>query len=86
MNRSDNLMRPYLFHQMPGSDLVSCTTILAGYMQNGQVDDALKLFQRMPEQDVASWTALISGYVQNGPSVEALNLFGQMQVTGVQPE
>ena len=55
-------------------------------MQNGQVDDALKLFQRMPEQDVASWTALISRYVQNGLSVEALNFFGQMQVTGVQPE
>eukprot|EP01018_Ginkgo_biloba_P030326 Gb_08619 [translate_table: standard] len=36
-----------VFDRMPGRDLVSWTTLLSGYAQNGQANEALKLFRQM---------------------------------------
>jgi pentatricopeptide repeat protein len=49
--------------------------MIAGYAQNGYVDEALKLFLKMPNQSLVSWNAMIAGYAQNGFVDEALKLF-----------
>jgi pentatricopeptide repeat protein len=71
---------------MPHRDTVSWNTMVAGYAQNGQVEEALDVFEKMPERNTISWNALIAGYAQNGCSDEALELFQKMQVAGVKPD
>jgi pentatricopeptide repeat protein len=44
-------------------------------VQNGCINEALKLFQTMPKWDEVSWTTMIAGYDQNGYVDEALKLF-----------
>lgn len=47
-------------------------------MQNGYVDEALKLSQAMSERNVVSWNVMIAGYVQIWQIDEALRLFQEM--------
>eukprot|EP01018_Ginkgo_biloba_P012913 Gb_21937 [translate_table: standard] len=75
-----------LFDKMHQRDVVSWNAMMAGYLHNRDVDEALKVFQEMPERNVVSWTAMIAGYVQHGQDVEALQLFRQMQEAGVRPK
>ncbi|GAB2227628.1 hypothetical protein Drorol1_Dr00009454 [Drosera rotundifolia] len=55
------------------------SSIVAGYVKWGLLDDAFGLFMRMPSRDVAVWTSLISGYskCEEGPK-RALQLFRMM--------
>jgi pentatricopeptide repeat protein len=63
---------------MPERNVVSWNAMIAGFGQNGLVDEALKLFKEMPERSVASWNAMIAGCSQNGLVTEALKLFQNM--------
>eukprot|EP01018_Ginkgo_biloba_P022755 Gb_12759 [translate_table: standard] len=78
-----------VFDRIPQRNVVTWTTIIAGYAQNGYFDEALELFDQMQsagiKPNVISWTAMISGYVRNGFHHEALKLFRHMQVAGVKP-
>jgi pentatricopeptide repeat protein len=73
------------FDQMPERDVVSWNTVIAGYAQNGSIEDASQLFGRMPEKDVISWNTMIAAYAQIGHGEEAMKLFCQMQRVGVRP-
>eukprot|EP01018_Ginkgo_biloba_P012918 Gb_21949 [translate_table: standard] len=74
-----------VFDKMHQRDIVSWTTMVAGYAQNRLIEEALKLFQEMPERNVVSWTAMIAGYAQNGQGMEALKLLREMQLSGIKP-
>eukprot|EP01018_Ginkgo_biloba_P024207 Gb_01226 [translate_table: standard] len=78
-----------VFDRMLAKDVVSWNAMVAGYVQNGNCDDALKLFREMQlakvKLNVITWSSLIAGYAQNGYGEEALELFRQMQLAGVKP-
>jgi len=52
--------------------------MIAGYAQNGFIDEALKLFIEMPCRDVVVWKTMAAGYAQNGLVDEGLKLFNEM--------
>jgi pentatricopeptide repeat protein len=63
---------------MPEQNAVSCNAMMAGFAQNGFVEEALKLFQEMPHRNVISWNSMITGYALSGQVDEALKLFQEM--------
>eukprot|EP01018_Ginkgo_biloba_P002462 Gb_38483 [translate_table: standard] len=65
----------HVFEKMPERNVVSWTTMIAGYAQSGHFEEALKLFHKMPERNVFSWNAMITGHAQSGHVDEALKLF-----------
>eukprot|EP01018_Ginkgo_biloba_P038898 Gb_11523 [translate_table: standard] len=78
-----------VFDKMTQRDVVSWNAMIAGYAQNGQFDDALKLSHEMKlagiKPNTITQNAMIGGYAQNGHVDEALKLFCQMQLTGAKP-
>ena len=60
---------------MPVKNVVSWTTVVLGYAQNGLIEQACNVFNQMPERNVFAWTALIKSYVDHGQIDEAFNLF-----------
>jgi len=52
--------------------------MIAGYIRNGQIEDARTLFDEMPKRDVVSWTTMIAGYAKNGRVEYAQHFFDKM--------
>ena len=63
---------------MPQHDMDSWNTMIAGFGQNGLVDEAHKLFMEMHQQDVVLWNVMITLFAQNGLTSESLTLFNKM--------
>ncbi|XP_057873781.2 pentatricopeptide repeat-containing protein At4g02750 isoform X2 [Cryptomeria japonica] len=72
-----------VFDKMSTRDVVSWTTILAGYAKMGFINHARQIFDEMPDRNVVSWNAMIAAYAQQGCGEEALQLFCKMQKAGV---
>ncbi|XP_057732127.1 pentatricopeptide repeat-containing protein At1g25360 [Arachis stenosperma] len=72
-----------LFDEMEERDELSWTTIVAGYVRNGDLCAGRKLLDGMTEKIVVVWNAMISGYVHHGLYDEAFELFRKMQSMGI---
>ncbi|KAH7848800.1 hypothetical protein Vadar_008203 [Vaccinium darrowii] len=72
-----------LFDEMPVRDELTWTTIITGYVRNGDLDTARRVFEGMDEKLVVAWNAMISGYVHDGYVSEALEMFRMMNLSGV---
>ncbi|XP_058206414.1 pentatricopeptide repeat-containing protein At1g25360-like [Rhododendron vialii] len=72
-----------LFDEMPVRDELTWTTIITGYVRNGDLDTARRVFEGMEEKLVVAWNAMISGYVHNGFVSEALEIFRRMNLSGI---
>eukprot|EP01018_Ginkgo_biloba_P024290 Gb_24630 [translate_table: standard] len=59
-------------------DVVSWTSLISRYAQNGRIVDARQVFDRMPYRNVVSWTAMIAGYAQNRRIEDACHMFDKM--------
>eukprot|EP01018_Ginkgo_biloba_P036301 Gb_23551 [translate_table: standard] len=79
-----------VFDKMPERNVVSWTTMIASYAQNGHGVEALKLFSQMQlagiQPNLITWNATISAYAQDGHTDEALKQFQQMQLVGLKPD
>ncbi|CAD5172627.1 pentatricopeptide repeat-containing protein At5g66520-like [Musa acuminata AAA Group] len=75
-----------IFEEMPRRNIVSWNTMLAGYLQSGDVPTAFRFFDDMPAKDKVSWTTMIAGCAQAGMSGQALTLFSQMRISRVKPD
>ena len=63
---------------MPQHDMASWNTMIAGFGQNGLVDEAHKLFMEMSQQDVVLWNVTITLFAQDELTSEALTLFNKI--------
>ncbi|GMN55044.1 hypothetical protein TIFTF001_024164 [Ficus carica] len=68
-----------VFDEMPARDVVSWTTLIAGYSRCGFVEEAFCLFESMPEKSSVAWNAMIASYVQSNRFHEAFALFQRMR-------
>ena len=59
-------------------DVVSWTTLITGFSNSGQIDEARKIFDLMPLKNTVSWNAMISGYAGSSRINEARKLFDEM--------
>ncbi|XP_074319785.1 pentatricopeptide repeat-containing protein At5g59600-like [Silene latifolia] len=76
-----------LFDWMPVRDVATWTSMISGYCNRGQLDEAVVLFKQMKlnglEPNDFTWNALIAGFAQSGDRVRALELFSQMSEAGL---
>lgn len=72
-----------LFDELPDKDQLAWTTIITGYVRNGDLDGARRVFNQMDEKLVVAWNAMISGYVHKGLISEAFEMFRQMFLLGI---
>ncbi|GAV61282.1 LOW QUALITY PROTEIN: PPR domain-containing protein, partial [Cephalotus follicularis] len=54
-----------IFCRMPKKTVVSCTTLMSGYIVIGDLEFAGDIFYQMPVKYVVAWNAMITGYVPN---------------------
>ncbi|KAL8106438.1 hypothetical protein AgCh_029994 [Apium graveolens] len=74
-----------VFDKMRVRNVVSWTTVIAGYVVCKELDVARGLFEEMPVRNVVSWTVIIDGCARNGRPQEAFDLFWRMQLENVKP-
>ncbi|RZC16328.1 Pentatricopeptide repeat-containing protein, chloroplastic [Glycine soja] len=74
-------------------NVVSWNTMINGYEQNGESEEAFATFLKMLDEGVeptnettVTWIAMILGYAHNGCVNEALNLFCEMQSHDIKPD
>ncbi|PON77647.1 Pentatricopeptide repeat [Trema orientale] len=56
-------------------NMVSLNAMIAAYVQDSQIDRAVRLFSEMPEWDSGSWTTMINGYLCVGSLMKQDNYF-----------
>jgi pentatricopeptide repeat protein len=66
-------------------NLVTCNSMISGYVSHGLHDDAHKIFNGMPETDLTTWSLMVRVYAENDSPGEALNLFQELQARGMKP-
>ncbi|MCO5611417.1 hypothetical protein L7F22_065670 [Adiantum nelumboides] len=78
-----------IFENLHNLDVVSWTSLIAGYANQGHCGKAFICFQQMQVEhvasDVASWNAVISGYADQEDPFFTLQLYGQMLEQGLLP-
>lgn len=76
-----------LFDNLSGKrNVVTCNSIISGYLEHGSHDNANIVFQSMSERDITTWNLMIRGYTQNECPLEALRLFHQLHDHGLRPD
>ncbi|KAK7356458.1 hypothetical protein VNO80_15730 [Phaseolus coccineus] len=75
-----------LFDEAPHGlrDEPSWTTIIAGYVRNGDLVAARELLDGMTDHIAVAWNAMISGYVHRGLYEAAFDLLRRMHSLGIQ--
>ncbi|XP_057952960.1 pentatricopeptide repeat-containing protein At5g39350-like [Malania oleifera] len=68
------------------SDTFVQNSLLAMYMNCGEMEAARQVFDTMWERTVVSWNTMINGYFRNGRAKEALVVFNWMKSVGVEPD
>ncbi|KAF2320859.1 hypothetical protein GH714_031379 [Hevea brasiliensis] len=79
-------MARLIFEQLPSKNVICWTTMVSGYANCGELEEARELFERSPVRDVVMWTSMINGYVQFNRFDEAVALFREMQIRRVKPD
>lgn len=75
-----------VFDDMPQRSIVSWNSMLAVYLQLGELHTASEFFGEMPKRDAVSWTAMITGWARAGKASQALELFREMRRARVTPD
>ncbi|KAD3068374.1 hypothetical protein R6Q59_017766 [Mikania micrantha] len=72
-------------NQTSNLNIIAFTSLLDGYIKQGDMNPARKIFDSLKNRDVIAWTAMIVGYMQNGFNNEAIDLFRSMIKEGPEP-
>ncbi|KAF6170256.1 hypothetical protein GIB67_013231 [Kingdonia uniflora] len=79
-----------IFDRMDNKNAVTWNSIIYGYCQTGNNQEAMRLFCTMQEQDVhpglITWNTLIASYNQFGKCDVAMELMKKMETHGVAPD
>lgn len=76
-----------LFDSLSGKrNVVTCNSMISGYLEHCSFDDANTIFESMSERDITTWNLMIRGHAQNECPGEALNLFHELQHHGLRPD
>ncbi|KAH7430300.1 hypothetical protein KP509_09G092300 [Ceratopteris richardii] len=82
--------RQVLEKEMPSRNEYSWSTLISGYAQQGESEQALDCFEQIRQNGFTPnrvcWNALIGGYAQQGLAKEALNCFRWMEHEGMPPD
>ncbi|KAL2231199.1 putative pentatricopeptide repeat-containing protein At5g08490 [Sesamum indicum] len=76
-----------MFENLSGKrNVVTCNSMISGYLTYGSYYDANIIFEWMSERDLTTWNLMVRGYAQNECPSEALKLFHELQSHGIRPD
>ncbi|KAI4346049.1 hypothetical protein L6164_013131 [Bauhinia variegata] len=67
-------------------DLVTCNSLISGYVSLGSHNDANMIFNEMSETDLTTWNLMVRVYAENDCPEEALSLYYELQSRGMKPD
>ncbi|KAL2347126.1 hypothetical protein Fmac_001126 [Flemingia macrophylla] len=67
-------------------NLVTCNSLISGYVGLGSHHDANMIFSGMSETDLTTWNLMVRVYAENDYSEQALELFHELQARGMKPD
>lgn len=67
-------------------NLVTCNSLISGYVGLGSHHDANMVFSGMSETDLTTWNLMVRVYAENDCSEQALELFSELQARGMKPD
>ncbi|CAL4895129.1 unnamed protein product [Urochloa decumbens] len=78
-----------VFNALDLRNMTTWNSLVSGYANAGQFDNALKLVEEMKmnrlDPDITTWNGLITGYSMNGRSSQAALLLRQIKAIGLAP-
>lgn len=88
-NCADLRLSRSVFDAMKERDVVSWTTLVSAYMDEGHLHEAMEIFRSMElngvKPDLISWNAVVSGFARYGDIGMALLSLEEMQERGLKP-
>ncbi|GAB2291124.1 Pentatricopeptide repeat-containing protein At1g25360 [Dionaea muscipula] len=75
-----------VFDEMLDRDELTWTTMITGYIRNGDLGSAWEIFRLVSEKLVVVWNAMISGYVHHGLHSEAFSILKRMHLEDIKPD
>ncbi|XP_061376129.1 putative pentatricopeptide repeat-containing protein At5g08490 isoform X2 [Gastrolobium bilobum] len=67
-------------------NLVTCNSLISGYVGLGSHHDANMIFSGMSETDLTTWNLMVRVYAENDCPEQALSLFYDLQARGMKPD
>lgn len=67
-------------------NLVTCNSMISGYVNSHLHDDAYAIFKTMSETDLTTWNVMVRAYAENDRPDQALSLFHELQDQGMKPD
>ncbi|XLR36562.1 hypothetical protein HN51_045914 [Arachis hypogaea] len=67
-------------------NLVSCNSMISGYVSLGSHHDANMIFSGMSETDLTTWNLMVRVYAENDCRDQALRLFYELQARRMKPD
>ncbi|XP_058786421.1 putative pentatricopeptide repeat-containing protein At5g08490 [Vicia villosa] len=67
-------------------NLVTCNSLISGYVGLGSHHDANMIFSEMLETDLTTWNLMVRVYAENDCPEQALELFLKLQTQGMKPD
>ncbi|CAL5204441.1 unnamed protein product [Lathyrus oleraceus] len=76
-----------IFQNLSGKrNLVTCNSLISGYVGLGSHHDANMIFCGMLETDLTTWNLMVRVYAENDCPEQALALFLKLQILGMKPD
>ncbi|KAI7742258.1 hypothetical protein M8C21_033991, partial [Ambrosia artemisiifolia] len=76
-----------IFESLSGNrNVVTCNSLISGYVNSGYHDDAEIIFRNMIERDLTTWNLMVRAYAENGYFHQAIDLFIDLQNHGMKPD
>lgn len=76
-----------MFESLSGNrNVVTCNSMISGYVNFGSHDNAHRIFTTMSERDLTTWNLMVRVYAENDQHNEALSLFLELQNSGLKPD
>lgn len=67
-------------------NVVTCNSMISGYVNCGSHDNAHMIFTTMSERDLTTWNLMVRVYAENDHHSKALSLFLELQNSGLKPD
>ncbi|MFS8021015.1 putative tetratricopeptide-like helical domain superfamily [Helianthus anomalus] len=76
-----------IFESLSGDrNVVTCNSLISGYVNSGFHDDAEIIFKNMIERDLTTWNLMVRAYAENGYFHQAIDLFLDLRNHEMKPD
>ncbi|KAF3664723.1 putative pentatricopeptide repeat-containing protein [Capsicum annuum] len=76
-----------IFENLSGSkNIVTCNSMISGFVTYGLHEDAHSIFKGMTERDLTTWNLMVRAYAENDCPDQAVSLFTELQHHKMRPD